>query len=512
MSKKKEEQKEIDKGLKVLIKSSMIVFIGIFISKIFTYLYRIVVARSFGPEIYGIFALGLVFFGFSSGMASFGIWDGIVRFIPIYRAKKEKENIRYLIKFSKKILLFSGIVFGAILFFASEYIVQTFFHDDRLVLFLKIFAILIPIQIFSGMYFGIMRAYEKISANSFGVNILQSTIKFLFLLLLIFIGMESIFAITSSYFIGILGGLIFSYLYCRIKLKNIFGKTSLPKNSRSKIGKDLFSYSWPLIIFALITNLAFWIDSLLIGFFNGVYWVGIYNVAVPLALLLLLASEVFTVLFFPLITRELFSKNKLTVEQLSKQVTKWVFLVNFPLFLIIILFPETIIQIIFGSEYLQASTVLRLLALGQFPFSLAFISSNLLLAKGKSKLILKNLIFIGIVNFILNYTLIPLYGINGAALATSISLILLSIIIFIENYYINSILPFRRKMLSIFASALIPVIILLLLKIEVKNLGTLFFSVTLFLLIYIVFILLTNSLDKNDFMVLKSFKEKIRKK
>ena len=58
-----ENNNEFDSNLKLIAKSSVIVFAGIFLSKIFTYLYRIIIAREFGPEAYGLFSLALVISG-----------------------------------------------------------------------------------------------------------------------------------------------------------------------------------------------------------------------------------------------------------------------------------------------------------------------------------------------------------------------------------------------------------------------------------------------------------------
>ena len=57
-----EENEKIDNSLKLIVKSSLVVFIGIFASKILSYIYRIVIARSpgFGPEAYGIFSLAVI--------------------------------------------------------------------------------------------------------------------------------------------------------------------------------------------------------------------------------------------------------------------------------------------------------------------------------------------------------------------------------------------------------------------------------------------------------------------
>ena len=89
----KNEQKEIDKDLKLLAKSSIVIFAGIFFAKIFTYLYRIIIARNFGPEVYGLFSLAIMILGFFVAFSSLGLSEGLLRYISFYRGKKQKHNI-----------------------------------------------------------------------------------------------------------------------------------------------------------------------------------------------------------------------------------------------------------------------------------------------------------------------------------------------------------------------------------------------------------------------------------
>ena len=79
---------ELDKNLTLIAKSSIIVLIGVFLSKIFTYGHRIIMARYFGPETYGILSLALAITTIFATFATFGLKDGLVRFVPFYRGKK----------------------------------------------------------------------------------------------------------------------------------------------------------------------------------------------------------------------------------------------------------------------------------------------------------------------------------------------------------------------------------------------------------------------------------------
>ena len=509
MIKKKEEI--LNKSLKLIAKSSIIVFVGMILSKIFTYAYRIIIARSLGPEVYGLFSLAIMILGWFIAFSSLGLSEGLLRYIALYRGEEKTNKIRFIFKISMIALSFSTIISSIILFLLSEFVSLKLFHNPDLTIFLKIFSILIPLSVFSSIYLSVIRAYEKIKWHSFILNILQSVIKLITLIILIILGFK-INAVIFSYFVGILSVLIISYFVCKYKIPEIFKRYTLKKVIRKNIMKELLSYSWPILFLGLLGGILYWIDSFAIGYFRSTIEVGFYNAAVPIALLLAIAPELFMRLFFPLITKEYSRKNFGMIKELSQQVGKWIFMLNLPLFIIMVLFPGIFINILFGQEYLIAETSLRILAIGALFSSLTLIASNLILMVGKTKIILMNLVGIFIINVVLNIILVPRYGISGAAFSTMICGVILGFIFIWQAYHYTSILPLRRKMLRIFIVALIPTILLIFIKkFIIINAFSLIMLGLFFLLSYTLLIFLTGCLDKNDFVVLKSFKRKLLK-
>ncbi len=502
------DEEKIDENLTLLAKSSIIVFIGIFLSKLFTYLYKIVVGRYYGPDEYGVFSIALVVLGVFTAVASVGLSDGLNRFLPIFILKKEEKKINYLLFFTNKIFLFTSLFSAILLFSLSNVISVNIFHDSAISIYLKIFALAIPFQVYSYIYYSVIRSYEKISAYSFGTNILQNVAKFIFILLFIYLGASVYNSISYSYVLGIFILAVFGFYYCKHFLHTKFLEkgTLLPKE-KIVLSKEVFSYSWPILLFSVIGSVILWIDTFSIGILKDSYWVGIYNAAVPIAFLLFIFTEIFMQLFFPIITKELSNKNYFVSSELSKQVLKWIFIINLPALFLIILFPGVLINFFWGEEYLAASNSLIFLSIGYFFFSLATVSNNMISSLGKSKTILNNLIVICILNLALNFLLIPRFGIEGAALATMICFIIWSMIIFTELYLFSRILPFRRKLLNVFLSASIPLGGLYFLK-EYLNFGVLGLMLFAFIygIIYLLMLILTKSLDKNDLSIIKKFK------
>src|SRR3989344_4690308 len=108
--KKDSNESDVNKGLKIIAKSSIIIFVGVFFSKIITYFYRIIIARYFGPEVYGLFSLAIMISGWFIIFSSLGFAEGLLRYLPWYRGKKEYNKIKYLIRFSTTLTLITSII------------------------------------------------------------------------------------------------------------------------------------------------------------------------------------------------------------------------------------------------------------------------------------------------------------------------------------------------------------------------------------------------------------------
>ncbi|MBU0894638.1 MAG: flippase [Nanoarchaeota archaeon] len=500
---------KLEKNLKLIAKTSMVVFIGIFLSKLLMYIYKIIIARYFGPEIYGVFSLSIMVLGWILSFAALGLSEGFLRFVPLYRGEKGANKIKSLFRFSMILLISTSIFSGLILFFLADFIAINFFHNALLGRFLKYFSFLIPAYLLSTFFVSTLRSFEKISLFSFLTNIFQNVIKVGSLGLFIFLGFK-VNSVIFSYLVGIFSLLIVSYFVCKKKTPEIFGKSFLDKKAKSNIISDFFSYSWPLMFFSFSVSIFPWIDSFAIGFFKNVYDVGIYNAAVPIAFLLYFAPEIFVQLFFPLITKEFSRKNLDLIRELSKQVGKWIFALNLPFLLILIAFPGAIINLLFGPQYIEVEQALRILSFGVFLASIFRISDVLIAMKGKSKIILINIVVASTINLFLNFLLVPKYGLIGAALSTTISYVILSMMQMFEAKHYLSIVPLKREIIKILLVSMIPLTLLLIIK---QFLPSTIMGIILqgifFVLVYILLILSTKCLDKNDWMILKTIKNKL---
>lgn len=517
---KKNKANAFQSSLKLIAKTSFIVLIGVLLSKILSYGYRIIIARYFGPEVYGLLSLAIIIASTFAAVSALGFAEGLLRFIPIYRGREENEKIKYLFRFSTSILIITSLISGLLLFLFSNYISTTFFHDADLARYLKIFSLLVPSSIFAGILLASLRAHEEISWYSFIFNIAQNVIKLSALLILILLGLNSDSA-TISYLLGIIGMLIISYIVCKYKIPHLFQKSNLPHDEKKLLRREILSYSIPILFFGIISTIFYWIDSFSIGYYKSAVEVGLYNAAVPIAMILAVAPELFMQLFFPMITKAYAKKNIGLIEQLSKQVAKWILIINLPVFAILLVFPGAMLNLLFGADYLAAENALRILAISSVMSSVFIVSNQLVSMMGKSKLVLMNIIIASIINFLLNALLVPMpkimfldnsTGLNGAAIATLISVFVFNILFMAQSYKYLSIIPLRKKMLNLFAISLISIGLLIYLRtIFISNnlivLGALF---GVFIIVYVILAIISRSLDEHDISILRSILAKIK--
>ncbi len=405
----KKERKELDDSLKKIVKTSTWVFLGIFLSKVLTYVYRMIIARKFGAEAFGLFSLALVASGWFGSIASFGLDSGLSRYIPFYRGKNDKDRIRYLFRYVVFFYIVSGLAFGLLLFLLSETISLNIFHEPALIPFLKIFSIVIPVSLFVGPFLGTLKSYEKIGWYSFIFNILQNLTKLLFITLFIVLGFKSE-SVAWSFLFGILSMILLSYIILKKQVKELFGKSNLGDKEKKELSKKLWTFSLPLLFFSIIGSIFYWVDTFMLGYYKGATAVGFYSAAFTISVLLLMASELLIPLFFPIIMKAYAKRKTIIIRDLSKQISKWIFLINLPISILIFIFPGAFINILYGGEFLVASNTLRIMVIGALFASVVSVSTQLMYASGKSKLILLNIIIVTIVNVLLNVLLIPCYG------------------------------------------------------------------------------------------------------
>jgi O-antigen/teichoic acid export membrane protein len=229
------------------------------------------------------------------------------------------------------------------------------------------------------------------------------------------------------------------------------------ENSIDKKKPEFFTREWisvaiPLMLIESINIILKRTDILMLGAMAGSKTVGIYAAAVRISGLLTFGLASLNMIAAPMISQLYASKKHVELQQMLSFSAKILAVFAFPLTLVTILFGKWMLGF-FGIGFDSAYTALVILVAGQLINTLSG-SVGLLMAmtghQNQSAFIMGVCFFI---NILLNLVFISYWGINGAALATSLSAMLWNILLLIyirKNIDLDPTLLFlfKKKKLS----------------------------------------------------------------
>lgn len=489
----------IEQSLNKITKGAAIVFVGTIVGLLSGFGVRLLVARFFSQSQYGIYSLVVIILNIAVVISILGLDQGSTRQIAYSRGQVDTAKVKGLISSSLRLALIASILVSIMLFFTSGIISEEIFHEPGLVLPLKIVALSIPFSVEISMLGAIFLGFGEVKPTVYFVQILGNVLFLLLLVTVILLRLpfqSVVLALSASYFLTGIGFVVYAQKKAPRAARR-YPATALQ-------AKGLLLFSLPLLGGSMLSMAMDWADSLMLGYFKTAQEVGLYNGAVPLARLIRLALSSTIIIYLPVISK-LYSQHLIAEIKRTYQVlTKWIFSISLPIFLILFLFPETVLGIFFGSQYGEAAMALRILSLG-FMFH-AFFGPNgmTLMAMGRTRLLLwANLLAAGS-NVVLNVILIPLWGINGAAVASLSSYLILNVFFAATLYNLSKIHPFTKSYLKqiIACGTVMAVIYVLTRSLPVVSYWMLPLIFILFMVAYSLCLLLMKSFDKEDVMIL----------
>jgi len=497
----------IENSLKTIAKGAGLVFLGLIFSKLFSYLYVMLVAR-LGTESYGLLSLGFTVLSLASIFALLGLDAGIIRYIPFYLGKNDKGKVKGAITSALKFTVPISLIVSFLLFIFAEQISITFFHNSDLIPLLKILSLALPFSVVGKIFLSSLRAFKRVDYEVAINQIFQQSVKLILTVIFLFLG-YSLLGAAFAYIFAIILTFVLSFYFSE-KIFPIL-KTKI---KAVHYGKELLVYSLPLALAVFLNILLARTDLLMLGYFRTVSEVGIYNVAVPTATLMFMVPTALLTLFMPVIS-ELYARKKLQeISKLYTKVSKWTFTSNFPIFLLITLFSAQILRIMFGPEYVAGRQALSILIFGYTFYSLSFTSENILGMLKKTKTIFWIILLITITNIFLNLFLIPAYGMVGGAISTSISFIIGSILMIFSSHKALKLQPFKFNYLKEIIAGLLSIsLVYFLTRILFKPvpLYGLLLMLVIFMLVYLSLLILLRNFDKEDIQILRTIKSFLRK-
>ena len=238
---------------------------------------------------------------------------------------------------------------------------------------------------------------------------------------------------------------ITSVIGCFVAYYFVKGSVQFSRSVDAKLLKELFHYGK----FTLGTNISSMFvkntDSWMIGRMISTAGVAIYNPAIRLSNLVEVPTLAIAGVFFPQVSQKLKEKGAEGVREVYVKSVSLILALTLPMVLPLYIFAELAITIIFGPEYVDSASILRVTLFYTLiiPFNRQF--GTVMDGTKRPKINFYLLVLVAVLNLVFNFVFLINFGVIGSAFAT---LLAYSIVFILNQIVLHNI--FRINTLHVF--------------------------------------------------------------
>ncbi len=472
---------------------------------IFGMFISVLVARQLGAEDYGLYSLIMWFVALGVMLVSGGVVTSIIKFVAEQKTEQEQRSIPSIIQYSLRILYLKfplSLVIIVILLLLIENRLPT--GDKKLLFWIALLAIL-P-KALQGFYTSVLKGKEDFK-SIFWLNIIVTPINLLAVIFVVWRNGD-IFQFVYLY----LGVTIAYFIVSRYFAKKAINKTGVGAVT-SLASLDKASMNRQIRFLYLTALLGFFIDKQMEVFFLNMLATpeeaGYYNVAFMLSIYTVeLIPGLLVGVLLPVMAKSRTESMEIQAYR-YREVGRYLMLLTAPVIIFVAAYADLIIEMLYGQDY-QASVIpliVLVLAAGLTP--LAGLANSVLVSHEKQKIVLNLILLTALLNILLDYFLIKIFGLTGAIIGFSVIKIGLSVAFLAYastvvraklnyNYYL--------KVLLLASLAVFPLIFLKTLDYPVF---VFLLAGIIFTIIYFVFLVQFKMMTREDVSILRHISDKL---
>ncbi|MDB5249665.1 MAG: Polysaccharide biosynthesis protein [Segetibacter sp.] len=366
----------------------------------------VLIARYLGPEKFGKWSYALALTSLLSAFATLGLDNIIIKdLLQCPEKRNEILGTTFLMRFAG----------GVVTILTSTLIVLfTDTQDTELLICVAIISIGFIFQSFdvidSFFQSKVQSRYVVIAKNGAFVfcAVLKSVALWRKADFLVFITIG-----TFEIFLSALGLVYFYYSQTLTSIKEWY-------SNRTYLKKKL-KECWPLLLSGLVIMIYMRIDQIMLKQILGEKSVGIYSAAVRISEVSYFLYTILSASVYPALIKARNNNNKEEYLLKVQRLFDYTVVIALATGLFFTISSNWVINILFGPGFEDAAAVLKInIWCGVF-VALGVASSQYLILEGLAKLSFYRSFAGALVNLLLNFVLIPIYGISGAALSTLIA-------------------------------------------------------------------------------------------
>lgn len=410
-------------------------YFNIIINTVANFVYVPLLLYYVGKNEYGIYQLIGSLIAYVSLM-DFGLNSSIITFYTKYKSKNDVKRTENLLAIGMRLYVIITIIIlliGIVIYYILPMILGATLSFNELIIAKQMFILLlinVIITITTLLFSAVINANEKFIFFR-GLTAVQLIIQPLCVVAIIsFYNHVIVVAVVQTIFNIILAVIRIYYVICILHVKISFHGYDL------EMIKPLLRLSFTTFVVAVVDQIFFKTNQIIIGILSGPEEVAVYSVSALIYMGYMQLSSVISGVFVPKMTMLItLRENMKKISNLFIKVGSYQCIVLSFFLTGFILFGKKFIIIWAGNDFLEAYYITLIIL---FPFTIDLIQNiglTIMQAKNSYGFRARVYVTMGILNLILAYILCPIYDAIGCAMATGISMFIGNGVIMNLYYY-----------------------------------------------------------------------------
>lgn len=397
-------------------RTALIAFSIRIVSAFIAYISQVLMARWLGSHEYGIFVWVWVAAVICGGLACLGFPSAVVRFIPQYKVAGDIAALRGVVFGSRLYSVLTATAIAAIGIAAIWAFENTITNIYVLPLFLG--AICLPMLSLAEVQDGVARAFNWVDIALSPTYLIRPCLILLVMVGALFYGAQA----TAS--TALIASIIATWATSvgQLLIMNRRLKKAVPAGRKSLQPKVWITVALPIFLvegfFTLLTN----VDILIAGLYLAPNEVAIYFAAVKTLALVHFVYFAVKAGAAHRYSQYFTAGDKGAYEAFVRDTVRWTFWPSLAMGLLLLATGKYLLML-FGAEFAAGYPLLFILVIGIIARSMIGPTESVLNMSGQQNICAAVYGITLLVNVLLNVSLIPTYGLYGAAWATTIAML-----------------------------------------------------------------------------------------
>lgn len=405
---------EFRRNMGQISRHSITFFAGTLFTMAAGYVVKIYVARVLGAELLGLYALGMTLVSLTQLLGCVGLHGAAARYVAVYNATGRYDDLRGLMTRSIGIVVLLNVLFGVGFVLSGGWLAQHVYHAPKLIRYIPLFAVLAFLGAINVFYCQVLAGFKDIAKRTVITNFIGTTLVSVLVTLFLALGL----GMRGYLWAQILNSALVVALLIAVAWKLTPAIARFRWAPLPALDPEVKAFAAASLGMGALDFLVSQADKILLGFYLNPALVGIYVVASTLSALIPLILQSVNQIFAPVIADLHAQARTDLLRKLFQTLTKWVFGLTLPLAFVVIAFALPLMRI-FGRGFESGWPVLVIGTIGQVVNCAVGSVGYLLLMSGNQRRLMKVQFTMVAISLFVNVSLIPVFGIVGAALAAA---------------------------------------------------------------------------------------------